>query len=261
MSFSRRCQSPAVDLSSTGSRLRWGADWIDVTIDNSDDLFSSFVLLRRAEQAADVIEFCRKWGVPLLCHHGLPMAHRQPDCRPHSDDDGPYVSVVQLAAFAQVVHDVAMLLTRLRPPKPRAGNRDNESEEVDPEWLRTSLFFDVSLLPDPDATLSEQAQQDVALMLTRLLEMTAVRPDVLWLAGNRRPHLDVKIGNIVAAASLALLASTGSGHLVTCQSCGGLYAPGRAPSEGHGRYCDWKPCQRVRWRENKDRQRRTKGDT
>jgi hypothetical protein len=249
-----RWRVPAV-VELDGTDLRWDyrdgrhpGHRIGKMISPHPKLLEAFTALVGAEPET-IRDYARKWGVLLICDHGVPGGHSAPrlplsdvmngttdvrGCRPRGWPDcrEPLAAWHRLAREASSILNVVASLQEKRPA--RRGDwqmvvaRIYHGADGGDPWLDE--------LNQPEN--APAAQEYIEESVNRWLAYGGVQPSLAW-PSKRPPTITFDSFGLFGALALQLLGVvTGTGWDV-CSNCGGSFDPGlRRRNPNQRRYCD-----------------------
>lgn len=227
------------------------------------------------EASHHLLEHTRRYLMPHLCKHGMPLWHleneaerekRKGSCKPAGVPGmkGPAVRVDQVIAMITTLDAVIDGVHRLQRQRKPLSKSTVEQILTWPvlDWPAGNASR-VYRQQAPDSV--EVSKGLIRQVLQRALEHSALKLMVSWQTWHR-PQLIVEANSPAALYIYEVLQQTGlvadEDRTFTCQSCGESFSPRRAPTRGEGHYCSKPECQRERQRRNQARSRaRKKGST
>ncbi|MGH8072261.1 MAG: hypothetical protein ACRERE_44925 [Candidatus Entotheonellia bacterium] len=238
----------AVDLERNG--LRWrevDGDRIGKIIRVRRGLLDAFVRLADTEPEA-IRDYARRWGVLMICEHGIPAGHSWPRepivdilngpekdmlCRPRGWPDACWESVgawYVLARQARALLHVAAALHNGTPA--RRGDwqmvvyRTWHGDGGGDPWL--------DKLNQPRHAASARAFVEESMQ--RWLAWGAVQPVLAWSA-KKDPTIEFEGVGLFGALAVQLLAAVIREGWAVCAGCNNQYAPERRPNAKRRNYC------------------------
>lgn len=228
------------------------------------DLLRRFLALESAAAPA-VADFAARYGVPVVCDHGLALHDARQRAAPCAPPDPPDLrsprrqsvqGILRLAAVS-----AALIRIAAEVHQRSAGRREDWAVWVD-------YFTAHARLRLPAGPSRGQASQDIvrgglaaarthlAFAVQFLVQEFEVRPGFTWDAETQAWRIDMvstvgrdysNIPGLLVAALLPLLADS-QGYAV-CSACHMAYVPARTPAFNRRCYCPRPECQRARWRD------------
>ena len=246
------------------------------------DMLDAFVELYKTSPDR-IWDYARKWGMLLICEHGLPCTHNPyPSlsilsqstatpvtwCKPREDPDGAWWESIEVwQSYSRLMRSLINVASYLHFDKPA---RAEDWETVFIERRDLLLIFNWSGLEfidwkfgDEFPPMWRQTKEIQRIILERiintLLSWQRVRPVFHWTKGIPSMSLDSEglFGTLVT--QLMFNVSRTDGWAV-CTACGRSYVPNRRPPKGKRNYCPEKECQKAKSRATSrdDYQRRKK---
>jgi hypothetical protein len=237
-----------------GTQLLWryhDGDHLGPTIRPRPKLLETFVALADADPEA-IRDYARKWGILMICEHGIPAGHSAPrlpmsdvlngptevrgvrGCLPQGWPDAcwePVGAWYVLARQARAMLNVAAALHRGVPA--RRGDwhtivyRTWYGDDQGDPWLD-------SLNQPTHATHAQAFLED---SINRWLAWGAVQPILSWSA-RKYPTIVFDGYGLFGALAVQLLAVVCTTGWAICSACGGIYDPGpRRPNPNRRNYC------------------------
>lgn len=218
-------------------------------------LLSTFIELEGASDA-DVVRFCRRWGVLGLCPHGLPSGgHR---CGEHlADSQDPAIHKESIAgvmrfagAFAALLR-IAAEISQQRPGSVEDWEMANKviSGPDFPPWDVALIVFHVDV-----------ARLHLQILMRVLIHISNVQPRFFWNRSSSSWQIDMDaeglVSNLPALLAIELMVTIADKDgFAVCSSCHRSYIPLRKPDPTRRNYCD-KCGLKAAWRDAARERRR-----
>ena len=233
-----------------GNHLRWSyrdGDRLGKTIRAHPKLLEVFVELADADPEV-IRDYARKWGVLMICEHGVPAGHSAPrlpisdlheptavrGCDPHGWPDACWESVgawYVRAREARAMLNVAAALRRGQPA--RIGDWHAVVYRV---WYGDDRG-DPSLDALNQPANATHAQAFLEDSINRWLAWGAVQPVLSW-STKKYPTIVFDGYGLFGALAVQLLAVVCGTGWAVCSACGKVYNPGsRRPNPNRRNYC------------------------
>lgn len=240
-----------------GDRLVWSnRPWPRRVDQTPRRLLTDFLELADKPDIA-IRDYARRWGVLLICKHGLPATHAQ-DCWPLKLDQGGeyeyWEPIANWRRFSRqagaLAHIAANILdgrigdleqwramyrestaSALSPSRAEDGNADSEDYPIKPQVFWRTAWDTQSdrLLRTERSYLSESLGAWLRL----------ANPGLVIQWPDTGPQLAFAGGPLFTRLALALVVATfGAGGIAFCSTCQGVYPPKRQPRVGEQNYCD-----------------------
>jgi hypothetical protein len=208
--------------------------------------------LRTDSDDDEVEAFVRRWGVPDLCEHGLPLVHAgRPSYLPCAYAQAPVLNAAANGPSSEHVIRLDHLRTavaavraarRIGKALRSGGSRATLQQEWSP--VASWLGFD----PWTGPAIADQ-KQALASAVNRLLQWSASGPRLTWQPNDGAPRLRTHVDGALGAVLLRLasdVAGAGAHSTITCHYCHEDYSPQKLPKIGQRPCCGKPQCVRSK---------------
>jgi hypothetical protein len=215
-------------------------------------LLEDFLALERATPD-EMVSFLETYGVPELCHHGVPDRHERARSTGYCpmavvEDGKPALGITSLHRVARAFAAASRLGVALAARTP-GETQDWVDLQLAQRWSWSPSQFESDEWRDRRALL--------AYWMTKLLRDCGVQALTRWTEGGRMtvtPEADGLMGTI----ALALAYDIGQREGYVCSVCATPVDRVRPPLAGEAVYCNKPACKREQQRLNQRRYRERK---